>query len=149
MGPTSYFPPPLTETNVAPLVPAAGAQEYTIQKGDKFATLAPKFGVTVKAIQEANPNVDPRKLQIGQKIQIPAPTAAPSKSAAGTAETNASGQQIYTVKSGDNLTKIAREFGTTVRALRSENNLTTDRIKVGDKLKIPASASAPAAGGQM
>jgi LysM repeat protein len=33
----------------------------------------------------------------------------------------------------------------TVKSLRSENNLTTDKIKVGQKLKIPAKASAPAA----
>jgi LysM repeat protein len=48
-----------------------------------------------------------------------------------------SGEVIYTVKSGDNLTKIAAQFGTTVRALRSANNLVTDNIKVGQKLKIP------------
>ncbi len=49
------------------------------------------------------------------------------------------------VKSGDSLTKIAKDHGTTVNALRKANKLTTDKIKVGDKLKIPVSAaSAPA-----
>ena len=64
--------------------------------------------------------------------------AAPVESA------SAGGEQIYTVKSGDNLTKIARQFGTTVKALRAANGLKTDSIKVGQKLKIPAKASAPA-----
>ena len=53
-------------------------------------------------------------------------------------------QQTYKVKSGDNLIKIAQQFGVTVRALRSANNLTTDRITVGQTLKIPAKAAAPA-----
>ena len=58
------------------------------------------------------------------------------------ARVNAS-EQIYKVKSGDTLTTIAKHHGVSVRALRSANNLTTDKIKVGDKLKIPA-AAAPA-----
>jgi LysM repeat protein len=48
------------------------------------------------------------------------------------------------VKSGDTLTKIAKAQGTTVKAIRGENNLTTDHIKVGQKLKIPAKAEAAA-----
>ena len=55
------------------------------------------------------------------------------------------GEQTYTVKSGDNLSKIAKEKGTTVKALRAANNLKTDRITVGQKLKIPTKASASAA----
>jgi LysM repeat protein len=41
------------------------------------------------------------------------------------------------VKSGDTLIKIASDHKTTVRALRTANNLRTDSIKVGQKLKIP------------
>jgi LysM repeat protein len=50
---------------------------------------------------------------------------------------------IYSVKPGDNLTKIARAHGTTVRAIRAVNGLKTDRITVGQKLKVPA-VKAPA-----
>jgi LysM repeat protein len=48
------------------------------------------------------------------------------------------------VKSGDTLTKIAKSHGTTVRAIKAANNLTTNRIAVGKKLKIPSKAEAPA-----
>ena len=44
---------------------------YTIKSGDTFARLSGLFGVTVQAIEEANPGVDPRRLRIGQKIFIP------------------------------------------------------------------------------
>ena len=50
----------------------------------------------------------------------------------------------YKIKSGDTLTSIASHHGTTVKALRAANALTTDKIKVGQKLKIPVKASAPA-----
>lgn len=144
--PTNTYVPPMVEpqTTPAPVAPS-GAQEYAIKSGDTFSSIAKNFGVSVKAIEEANPNVNPLRLQVGQKIQIPAPAAAGTSNTATPAETNAgSGQQVYKVKSGDTLTKIAHDYGTTVKALRSENNLTTDRIKVGQILKIPAKAPAAA-----
>ena len=49
---------------------------------------------------------------------------------------------FYAVKSGDNLGKIAKTHGITLKALRAAHNLKTDRITVGHKLKIPAKAAA-------
>jgi LysM repeat protein len=147
-------PAPIPPTNPAPVEtvtpPAVSAPgtEYVVAKGDTFGSLAKKHHVSAKAIREANPGVDPTKLKIGQKINIPAAAAPTAPTATGTTPTESSaagGEQIYTVKSGDNLSTIAKEKGTTVKALRSANNLKTDRITVGQKLKIPAKASTPAA----
>ena len=135
------------ETPVPPVIPA-GATEYAIVKGDTFGTLAKKFHVAAKAIADANPGVEPTKLKIGQKIHIPTPAASSTPAVTGTApveSATASGEPTYTVKSGDNLTKIAGHLGTTLKALRAANGLKTDSIKVGQKLKIPAKASAPMA----
>jgi LysM repeat protein len=44
---------------------------------------------------------------------------------------------IYVVKSGDVLGKIASANRTTVSAIKSLNGLTTDKINVGQKLKLP------------
>ena len=136
--------PTATPIDSLPPTPAT-ATEYTIARGDSFSIIAKKFpGVTAKAIQEANPSVDPLRLQIGQKIVIPPPAALPANGAATTGSAvSATGEVIYTVKSGDNLTKIATQFGTTIRALRSANNLVTDNIKVGQKLKIPGKTAPP------
>jgi LysM repeat protein len=131
---------------VAPPVAPVGSTEYTIVKGDTLATIAKKSHVSVKALTDANPGLVPTKLKIGQKVQIPAAAASSAPAVAGIApveSASASGQQTYTVKSGDNLTKIAGHLGTTVKALRAANGLKTDSIKVGQKLKIPAKASAP------
>jgi LysM repeat protein len=146
MNPTAYVPP-APDTNPPAAMPGA-AQEYVIVKGDTFESIGKKFSVTTKAIEAANPGVVPTKLKIGQKIQIPAPTpsvSTPSAMVPAAADTSAGGEKPYTVKSGDTLTTIAKHFGVTVKELRSANNLTTDKIKVGDKLKIPAkSAATPA-----
>jgi LysM repeat protein len=138
--------PAAPETPPAPVVPA-GATEYTIVKGDILENIAKNFHVSVKAITDVNPGIEPKKLKIGQKIHIPAPAtpAAPTAvSAAPVESATARSEQTYTVKSGDNLTKIAKQFGTTQKAISAVNNLKTTSIKVGQKLKIPAKSSAPA-----
>ncbi|ADU30501.1 LysM peptidoglycan-binding domain-containing protein [Evansella cellulosilytica] len=48
-------------------------------------------------------------------------------------------QATYTVKAGDSLSKIAAETNTTVDAIRSANQLTSDLIRVGQTLTIPGS----------
>lgn len=128
---------------VEPLAPAAGS-EYTVVKGDTLAVIAKKNGVTLKALQTANPGVVPTKLKIGQKLTIPAGGGATGATALAPAATD-SGVTTYTVKSGDTLTKIAKAHGTTVKAIESANGLTTTKIHVGQKLKIPSKVEAAVA----
>jgi len=136
-------------TNQAPVVqettpPApAPASEYTVASGDKLSTIAKKFNVTVAALKDANPGVEPTKLQIGKTLHIPAatpkaPVASGTSAAVAAPADSAGGAQMHTVKSGDTLIKIAMAKHTTVKAIRAANNLKSDRITVGQKLKIPA-----------
>jgi LysM repeat protein len=134
--PTTTVTPPVA----TPPVEATGT-EYTVVKGDTLAGIAKKQGVSLKALEAANPGVVPTKLKINQKLTIPAASAAPITAVTDTAGA-AAGGELYTVKNGDTLTRIAKHFGTTVKAIQAENNLTTTKIKVGDKLKIPAKAEA-------
>jgi LysM repeat protein len=141
-------PPPTVASNppvVAPApppVPEVAGTEYVVIKGDSFAKIAKKFGVSIKAIQGANPGVEPTKLKVGQKLTVPGGGTTPAATAA--SETGTGGGETYVVKSGDSLTKIAKAHGTTVKAIKAENNLNTDHIKVGQKLKIPAKAESTA-----
>jgi LysM repeat protein len=144
---TAFVPPVPTNPPVVvppPVEPAT--TEYTVAAGDTLGKIAKKFGVTLKALEDANPGVVPTKLKVNQKLVIPAATAGTSAPATTDTSTAAStGEEIYKVKSGDTLTKIAKANGTTVKAIETENNLTTTKIKVGQKLKIPAKAEAAAA----
>lgn len=49
----------------------------------------------------------------------------------------------HVVKSGDNLDRLARKYGTTVQAIQQANGMSkgTTRISIGQKLKIPAKGS--------
>lgn len=150
------IPPAPTNAAAVPSVeqpqpaPAAGTPtDYVIVKGDTFSTIAKKFHVSVKAILDANPSVEPTKLKIGQPIHIPAAPATTMANAGGSTpagDDTANSGQTYSVKSGDSLTKIAGQFGVTVKALRSANSLKTDKIVVGQKLKIPGKTTTPPGG---
>jgi LysM repeat protein len=147
-APVVNTPPPVA---TPPPPPVAEMQEYTIVKNDRLGTIASNNHTSVKAIMDANPGIDPKKLKVGQKIKIPAPISSQSTSVSPTAapmaaDTGASGGAItYKVKSGDNLTTIAKHYHVSIKAIQSANNLSTTSIKVGQVLKIPgAAAPAPA-----
>ncbi len=121
-------------------VPAApSGSEHTISKGESFYTIGKKYGVGFKAIADANPGVNPNRLKIGQKIVVPAGKASAPNGAAA-APSGESTVKSYKVKSGDNLMKIAKNQGASVKEIRALNNLKTDRITVGQTLKIPVKA---------
>ncbi|USG63399.1 NlpC/P60 family protein [Brevibacillus ruminantium] len=50
---------------------------------------------------------------------------------------------VYVVEAGDTLMKIARAHQTTVQELMSVNQLSTDRLSVGQQLSLPAGVTAP------
>ncbi|HTR42815.1 MAG TPA: LysM peptidoglycan-binding domain-containing protein [Pseudomonadales bacterium] len=151
--PVAAVPPtpvPATPAPTPPPAPAAPSEtEYVVVKGDTLGKIAKANSVTVKAIEDANPGVQPARLKVGQKLVIPGGTGAAGTTGVSAAQetangvaTNTGGDQAYTVKSGDTLTRIARHFGVTLKALMAENNLTTTHIKVGQKLNIPAKPEA-------
>ncbi|MGZ0654337.1 LysM peptidoglycan-binding domain-containing protein [Coraliomargarita sp. W4R53] len=59
------------EASEAP-VAAGSASVYEIQSGDTFGKIATLKGVSLDALIGANPDADPRRLRIGQSINIPA-----------------------------------------------------------------------------
>ncbi len=43
----------------------------------------------------------------------------------------------YTIERGDSLYKISKKFGVTVNELKTKNNMTSSRLKIGGKIAIP------------
>jgi lysozyme len=103
-------------------------QKHIVKAGDSFESIANKYGVTVRELVSANPQL----LQRGSQLTIPVAVAIPNE------DDESSGTRTYVVKPGDNLTKIAIRFGTTVAAIASANNIRDiNNISVGQVLVIP------------
>ena len=140
-------------TPVAPLsdggqtVPVAGPsfETYTVKKGDNLWTIARRSNVSLNELYAANGLDTTSILSIGQQLQIPvegstATVTAPSPDTYQPTSFN-QGSTEYMVKRGDSLSKIANQFDTSVGAIKAANGLSSDLIRVGDKLVVPVSSS--------
>lgn len=108
-----------------------GENVYIVKAGDNLYSIAQKFGTTVDAIKKLN-NLTSNTLSIGQVLRIPS---------SGSSSEPETGTTTYIVKAGDTLYGIANRFGTTVDAIKSLNNLTSNSLSIGQILKIPTSSS--------
>lgn len=64
--------PRLTATVVVEEVPAETV-EYTVAEGDTLVAIAERFGITVTDIIEANPDLNPNIITVGQTLRLPQP----------------------------------------------------------------------------
>jgi len=119
------------------IVPPKFRQYFSVE-GDTFATIAKKFfGDSEKwtIIARANPLMDPNKLRPGTVVMVPVdPDNIQGRE-------NLAGFQIHTIKSGDSLSTIAKQYygkASLWGVIASANpEVNPDRLKVGSKLKIP------------
>jgi len=151
--PTTYYEPELKPVLTARPAPTAAGQgrRYRIKSGDTLGQISlDQLGTSRRwrEIVELNPGLNEKKLYVGKEILLPATAGAPAviqpQSAPRTQPATAGA--VYTVKSGDNLWKIAaRTLGDRDRwrEIRDLNpNIDPDKIRVGQKLTLPASARA-------
>lgn len=95
---------------------------YVVKKGDSLWSIAKKYNMTVDELKSIN-NLKSNLLSISQRLKIK--------------ESN-DNQNIYIVKKGDTLYKIANMYGTTVDNLKALNNLKNNNISIGQKLIVPS-----------
>ena len=155
--PVAQFAEPLSNLTLTPTpAPAAAPATVTwkVARGETLSSIAKKNGITVDELVAANaPKVSMTShLQIGQVLTVPlhaaasaAASTAASTSAPATAEDTTT--PIYKVSAGDTLSKIASKNGTTVKTLKEFNGLTSDNIREGEILKLPAPSGGAAMSG--
>ena len=97
---------------------------YIVKKGDSLYLIAKRFNTTVNEIIKLN-NLKSTSLSINQELKIPSTS-------------NSTGLEniSYTVKKGDSLYSIAKQFNTTVNKIKDKNNLTTNSLNIGQILII-------------
>ena len=101
---------------------------YTVEKGDTLYNIARVYGVSVDAIRNLN-YLTSDNLYIGQVLRIPEIYTRPE-------DMNVPQYINYTVKKGDTLYSIARDYNTTVDSLLQDNGLKNNTLSVGQNLKI-------------
>jgi len=107
---------------------------HTVQAGETLSLIAQQYGVSLSALQQANPGVNPNRLMPGQVLLVPivSPSSNPSPL----------GEQTqfmtHIVQAGESLWDIAQHYGVSLDAVIETNHLTDpNRIMIGQKLIIP------------
>ena len=112
------------------------ASSYTVQSGENLSEIAAKFGTNWQTLAQLNNLSNPNRIYVGQVLRLSA------NNTTTTANQQTSHADTYTVQSGDNLSKIASQFGTNYENLARLNNITNpNRIYVGQVLRISGNAN--------
>ncbi len=123
----------------------AKGEKYVTKEGDTYAAIAKAYDVPVILLMQANQGFT-RRLMVGDSLVIPEYVRKPAvksvkvesrPKAASVSKGNSEKVSVYVVQAGDNLSVIARKFGTTVAKIQSQNNMGKNtNIDVGQRLKV-------------
>ncbi len=105
----------------------AKSRTHRVRSGESLYTIGKRYGVSVDRIKAAN-GLRRNTIRVGQELVIPARSSGGATASEG---------KVHRVRSGDTLSEIARRYGTTVSKLHSANGLTSNRLRIGQELKIP------------
>ena len=111
------------------------AGKYRVKNGDTLWKIAEEHGVSISELKRHN-KLSSNTIYTGRWLKIPVRNG--SEETAQTADVR---YEIYTVKRGDFLNKIAKKYGIDLASIRQANNLTSNQIYPGMKLKIPSKGS--------
>lgn len=126
---------------------SANTVEVTVKRGDMLEKIAKANNTTVQAIKEAN-KLTSDNLKIGQVLKVPVDTVqkknekkfSQSSEKEDKAIASTSNEPVYyTVKSGDNPWKIAKQFKVNFEDILKLNNMSEEKaknLKVGDKIRV-------------
>ena len=113
---------------------------HQVVKGESLWLIANKYSVQVDDIIEWNHLINATKaLQVGKKLVIWQLQKITQEALKGLAKVNININRtvFYKIKSGDNLSTIARKFGVSVAKIVKTNKLNKNQpLKIGRKLKI-------------
>lgn len=123
---------------------STAATTYTVKAGDTLSGIASKHKISLNDLMKWN-NLNSTLIYPGNVFVVSKTsttgTSNNSTNSTGTKteqpkETQVKSTTVYTVKSGDTLSRIASEYKVTVANLKKWNNLKSDLIYVGQKLNI-------------
>ena len=139
---------PTTVAKVSVPEPApASLRSYVVRAGDNLTRLAREHDVSVAQLMAWN-RLKSENVEVGQRLVFGAPAieATPAAAYTASARTRASPNpdrdkdeaenRFHQVQPGDTLYNISRRFGISVSELRKLNRLTSDEVKLGQKLLV-------------
>ena len=108
----------------------AGSESYRVQRGDSFYLIARKYGISVRALMNANPAIAAGRLLVGDILCVPV----------GEGRSCPVGSSAYTVQQGQSVVDVMLSSNVSLRALREYNeDIRLTALRPGDVLCVPPS----------
>jgi len=161
--PTLLLPTDRVETFNANLLAYKGDlsswKVYKPRRGESYASIAKRFGVSEAELRRANDISSRRKVASGSTLLVPggggqagvqlasletppgALDAAPSRATPVTRNSRRPNVRTHKVRAGDTLFGLAKRYGTSVDTLRALNNLKGNNLKIGSQLRVPGTGA--------
>ncbi len=121
-------------------IPGASSQQktgsITVQSGDTLGSIANRYGVSVATLKSIN-GLSGDSVSVGQVLRLSGSSVKPNNASTGNQKAKSA---TVTVQPGDTLGEIAQANNTTVAALKSLNNLSSNDLKLGQVLKVSGSS---------
>lgn len=120
----------------------ASAGKHKVKSGESLSVIAKNYNTSTANLMKWN-NLKNSSLNVGQELQVSATNNRQSSVRSGSSSAASSGSKEIThvVKSGDYLGKIAETYNVSVSQIKSQNNLRSNTLKLGQRLKITAPSS--------
>lgn len=117
---------------------SSSSQYHTVKSGETLYAVSRKYGVSVNDIKAWN-KLSGNNLEVGQRLVVKKPSGSTTTTTSH-ATTNSSAK-YHTVKKGETLYAVSRQHGVSVNDIKKWNNLSSNSLEVGQRLKLSASGS--------
>lgn len=121
---------------------SAQTQTHTVEAGETLFSVSKQYQVTIAELKAWN-DISSNNLKVGQTLTIHPTESVDQQEQSITVDNEAQQNATYLVKNNDSLYKIAEEHGMSVSQLKKLNNLTSNTIRVGQRLTVRASSAPP------
>lgn len=118
------------------------AKTHTVQPSETLFSISKEYNVSIAELKAWN-NLSSNNLQVGQKLRIYPSKKSKQQQQHIVVNKKTEQNSYYTVKSGDSLYKIAHAHGMTVGELKKLNDLSSNTIRVGQRLTVRSNQAPP------
>lgn len=102
--------------------PNSAVTSYTVKRGDSLSVIAQRYGMTLNELKSRN-KLTSNTIHVGQVLSL--------------IDSTSTTVAEHTIRRGETLSGIAQRYQVSLSRLRSVNNISGDRIMVGQVLQIP------------
>lgn len=129
---------------------AAKTATHVVKKGETLGGIAAKLGVSTADLLKANKGLDPRKIRVGQELNVPGaakaekaePAEKPSRKAEKAAAPQEPSTKTYTAHKRDTPHSVAQKYHISVKELARLNPDMGKKLHSGQRLVVPVATRA-------